>query len=1090
MHVAFVSDCTGRALKRTRAVLDSYAVRIGESSWSSPITQQALSQVLVALNRIATRQTAVACYLNDGRRGMRLLWIVGSKTAFGPGGHFRAGTTRRGALSPARDEATPMADWIRIAAMLARAAGLVHDIGKASERFQQKLRTPQLREADDVRHEWISMRVLQQMRANSRDWNAAWAAIAIREDHFVRLGDRLIDASRTEAVSTAIEAIDFLVVSHHGLLQAQGSKDPSGRPVLPTPAERHVRKWPPEPSQMRPAGDIGDEIFDGYWKLEARLRAAAIDPDHQTHYWRSVSILARAALIFADHSVSRRRVFESQTESALFANTSERQGTRCVNQTLDWHLRKVGELAGAVTPKIAALMDDASLDGEQLPGLSPSTLERIAAPADPDGRFAWQNRAADALEATREANPGTPVLVLNMAGTGAGKTRMNLRAATLLSRTDSARVSVALNLRSLTLQTGSAMREAFGLDAAELAVVIGEAVVQKLFDETRRGVAALNDDENPPDELFTVAGEAFALPEWLCEIIEPGRQTALLGSPILVSTIDFLIAAGNPGNQGHHVRALLRLISSDLVLDEIDSYEPEPLAAVLRLVQLAAFAGRNVICSSATLALPVARAVEHAWRSGISMREALLSHRLDADHQTALSVIALIDDQLPPRVLRQDAVALDDAFEKAYSLRLAEIALHLESRPAYRLARLQPIRGTPSTTAWRDAVVESITSLHSSHGRLMKVPLPDGSTTEKRVSVGLVRVANIGPAIDTARHISRALGHSYVACYHSAHFLIARFHIERRLDGLLSRGGAKDPVEVDAEILNLAASSSSDSIVFIVVATPVEEIGRDHDFDWAVIDASSAQSIVQTAGRVNRHRLTECAGVPNIHIPEFNRRHCDNAGDAKSPAFVWPGYEEATPLNASRHPGRYGSHSLGMLLPWDDCGQLVIDARLRFDSIRCRLAAADDHSISRRLETFFGSRGVFVKQPTHAWILTDGRAGPYAQSALRSAHGHDLVVRVLGNEPQLEFQRQERVESFGRLREVWVGASVGQLEAEANAWLSAPPSFMNDLCEQTGIGPEEGMRVSLTEYPSSSPKAAERRWIYDLGFGLQRLALQ
>lgn len=44
---------------------------------------------------------------------------------------------------------------------------------------------------------------------------------------------------------------------------------------------------------------------------------------------------------------------------------------------------------------------------------------------------------------------------------------------------------------------------------------------------------------------------------------------------------------------------------------------------------------------------------------------------------------------------------------------------------------------------------------------------------------------------------------------------------------------------------------------FIVVATPLEEAGRDHDFDWAVIDPSSAQSIVQTSGRVNRHRLVE-----------------------------------------------------------------------------------------------------------------------------------------------------------------------------------------------------------------------------------------
>lgn len=54
---------------------------------------------------------------------------------------------------------------------------------------------------------------------------------------------------------------------------------------------------------------------------------------------------------------------------------------------------------------------------------------------------------------------------------------------------------------------------------------------------------------------------------------------------LLVSTIDYLIAAGEPHKQGHHVKALLRLISSDLILDEIDGYDPKALIAVLRLVQ-------------------------------------------------------------------------------------------------------------------------------------------------------------------------------------------------------------------------------------------------------------------------------------------------------------------------------------------------------------------------------------------------------------------------------------------------------------------------------------------------------------------------
>ncbi|MDR8345993.1 hypothetical protein FPK41_23920, partial [Acinetobacter baumannii] len=73
-------------------------------------------------------------------------------------------------------------------------------------------------------------------------------------------------------------------------------------------------------------------------------------------------------------------------------------------------------------------------------------------------------------------------------------------------------------------------------------------------------------------------------------------------------------------------------------------------------------------------------------------------------------------------------------------------------------------------------------------------------------------------------------------------------------DGKKRKTG-NEQIEQDDEIINLIQKSSSLNIPFIVIATPVEEVGRDHDFDWAIIDASSVQSIVQTAGRVNRHRL-------------------------------------------------------------------------------------------------------------------------------------------------------------------------------------------------------------------------------------------
>ena len=136
------------------------------------------------------------------------------------------------------------------------------------------------------------------------------------------------------------------------------------------------------------------------------------------------------------------------------------------------------------------------------------------------------------------------------------------------------------------------------------------------------------------------------------------QERRIVGAPLLVSTIDYLIAAGEPHRQGHHVKALLRLMSADLVLDEIDSYEPESLVAVLRLVQWSAFFGRSVICSSTPhCPAPVAQAVEAAYASGAEMARALRRGKngcVDGENPPSetsqLYVLAFIDDALPPSI--------------------------------------------------------------------------------------------------------------------------------------------------------------------------------------------------------------------------------------------------------------------------------------------------------------------------------------------------------------------------------------------------------------------------------------------------------
>lgn len=939
-------------------------------------------------------------------------------------------------------------DWLSVASELAKASGKIHDIGKASIRFQKKLRH-QADGADRVRHEWLSAKLIQAMRANGRDWEAAWKSVKSNEKD-VTLGSRKFAGNDVCAVTGPLEAIDLLVMTHHKLLGTGKSSGERTRPTSSAHVRGDVQDFKDE--QYKPAGPIGDSVWNDYWTAESCLLQMG-----EPNYWRGVSLFARTALIFADHTVSALNRIDPATPAnatTVYANTyrSALNPTGALNQTLDWHLDNVGSRAAELVVK---------MHGMALPGLAEKSVESICqrAPA----KYEWQNTAADALQTAVRSLPEeikgqVPVLVFNIAGTGSGKTRMNVRAACVLRDGQSTpRLSIALNLRSLTLQTGAALRSQLKIGEDELATVIGDETVTKLFRRAQQE-KFVDEDENAPEPDFICHGEERALPEWLDPLFaqSSNKQRLIVSSPLLVSTIDYLIAAGEPGRQGHHVKAFLRVMSSDLVLDEIDGYDPMALVAVLRLVQVAAMAGRNVICSSATLAMPVAHAVAAAFRSGVAMREAM-------EGRACGFLCAQIDDVLPPSVtlMTTETGAATQAFEAGYRQRLDSIRQALSARSPMRIAVLQKLNPLEITTkGWINAVTEGCSRLHAWQGWQF-------GETGVKVSFGLVRVANIRTAILLARHLSSSLSGEGVAvkiaCYHSADFLISRFHKERRLDHLLSRGAGNAGIEADAEIQREAAHAAAKgctSLMFIVVATPVEEIGRDHDFDWAVIEPSSAQSVVQTAGRVNRHRMQPVT-LPNIAVLQFNLRHCRNVenGKCEEKAFVYPGLELMGD-DGSTHE----THDMAELFVWSEADQVTIDARLRFDHQVSRLAACDDKSLELSLSKFFGAQDGRVKSLFDNENFACQLIGQavYDSSPLRSLSGQKREFffteinergprfrEKLSDEHPLELLKRSPSEQAGR---------------DENDWLTSSFEAMLQMCEEFEVEPMLGTMLVISSY--------------------------
>src|SRR6056297_839469 len=139
--------------------------------------------------------------------------------------------------------------------------------------------------------------------------------------------------------------------------------------------------------------------------------------------------------------------------------------------------------------------------------------------------------------------------------------------------------------------------------------------------------------------------------------------------------------------------------------------------------------------------------------------------------------------------------------------------------------------------------------------------------------------------------------------YHARQVLLLRSAQERYLDALLDRKGDRDPF-ANPVIRRRLATTDAANAMFVVVASPVVEVGRDHDYDWAVVEPSSMRSLIQLAGRIRRHRPDACDS-PNIFILSRNIKSLEYPGH---PAFQKPGFETSV--------GKYklACHSLEKLL--------------------------------------------------------------------------------------------------------------------------------------------------------------------------------
>lgn len=925
MNILLISQCNKNALKETRRVLDQFAERKGERTWQTGITLQGLDTLRRMLRKRARKNTAVACHWIRGKDHTELLWIVGDAARFNAQGAVPTNTTSRDILRREDENDWHSAEDIRLLAAL---AALLHDLGKSNATFQKKLksRKPQ---ADPFRHEWISLRLFQAFVGDDDDrgWLLRLAELPDQPD----LGwmDSIPDdapertpRSPFKRLPPLARAVGWLIVSHHRM-----------------PANRPAKREEVSPKSLNrlPGGivapwcgsrlDLEQELINGCrrfnqglpfqsaaWRERVRRFAkrilerdrllageALLDNTFLLH-------TARLLLMLADHHYSSlegdARTKSGDPSYPLLANTTR---TGAPNQPLDEHLIGVETATGRLAHLLPRLERD-------LPRIArhKGFKRRSANP-----RFKWQDKAFDLAGGLREKARADGFFGINMASTGRGKTLANGRILyALADPVRGARFTMALGLRTLTLQTGSVYRDRLGLGPDDLAVLVGGGAVKRLHERNQEPAPEESRGQESAEALLPensyvhfegALGETL-LGGWLAKT---RGASALVQAPILCCTIDHLMPATEGVRGGRQIAPMLRLLSSDLVLDEPDDFGLEDLPALSRLVHWAGLLGSRVLLSSATLPPALVEALFDAYRGGRAIFQANRG-----EPGRPLNICTAWFDEF-----RADAgnhgeiggfMEQHRAWVEKRVHRLRGGAPEIRQRAA-----IKPFSGTPGPDLPVQAAEQiraSIEELHAAHGN------PDPATGV-RVSFGLVRLANIDPLIDITRALMETPPRSglrlHLCCYHSRHPLLVRSNLERRLDRLLQRHD-EEAVFHDPEIRAILSRHPQDDHIFLVLATPVAEVGRDHDYDWAVVEPSSMRSIIQLAGRVRRHRKGACpAEQPNIHLLQTNLKAL--GGRAKA-AYCRPGFEEADHFLLE-------THDLAQLLTEDQLA--VIDAAPR-----------------------------------------------------------------------------------------------------------------------------------------------------------------
>lgn len=732
-----INDSKKRAKRKITKVNNGYLQRIANRAWLGELSSEMLKFLCLELGACASKNALVKVI--DVSKG-KLVYSLGGPAS-------KEVVFKRYNEAPAKKKSPYWKKLIR----LARLSSLAHDIGKNNKKFQGEHLLGQ-KGSNEVRHEIVSILKLLEL----------WGVNSISEDSELSLVLNIVKFhhAKKDEENTLVNLNDLNGLNP--LYQQEFNSDEL------TEIYQDIRN-------IRPLNSLGS--------------AGAFD-----------YIISRAAMMSADYCVSslsqfKRPVPLEKRRGRLFANTNRKAGEDfAFLEPLPDHLRNV--------ERQSEKMVRAIFKSKKYPKIAKETVLKMdVLKAGANSPFYWQNLAVSSLKEAQITDEDGFFGVL-AAGTGRGKTQGAVKILREVSP-EGLRFSFTVGFGSLAAESGEKYIDEIGFSKTECLTMVGKSHLKK---EQNNIISSEEEREFFANSAAVLKGKLPSVVEELVLAVNASKSKSavrksmnLLKAPVLAMTLDHLTGVMNT-TKGSNLLPLIRVATADLLIDEIDSFSFEDLAAIGRLIYFSGLFGRKVVIASATITSDISQKLYTAYEQGFAQRKERLQHEGELYSGYYSEFIQVTGKNFP-----QDSW-------KEHSRKLVE---------------------------------------HPGTDKLSLVEI-DGLSGIKKVLTGsvkaktfLVRLNNISQIRTLFQELVKSFPDDIVVPFHNMLDVETKHQIDSSLKEILNRKNEQWKSHPRTPLKHQR---------LIVISSPLIEVGKDFDFDTVIVEPSDLRGLIQSAGRCHRHR--------------------------------------------------------------------------------------------------------------------------------------------------------------------------------------------------------------------------------------------